>query len=114
MVLELNKFGVDLEKETKRPNVIYISSALTSAIFGVLTALACVLISDKLLIWIIMDVVGTYLGPKSLIIILKIVCASISFLKNSNVQDVLMKKIEGMENTNDDKPKKQRKKKNIS
>lgn len=110
MVIELNKFGVNLEKEKKRPNVIYISSALISAICGVLTALTTVLFNDSIILWVIMDILGTFLGTKSLKIITKIICINLSFLKNSNVLDDTMKSLSniGEEPVEEEKTKRRR------
>lgn len=97
MVLELNKFGVNLEKGIKKPNVIYISSALTSAIFGLLATLTCILYYNNMIIWIISDIIGTFLGPKSLKIICKALRANLSLLKNSSVT-VLDEAVKNLDN----------------
>lgn len=94
MVLELNKFGTNLEKGIKRHNIIYISSALTSVLCGMLTALTGILFSKDLVVWIILDIVGTFLGTKSLVIVLKIINANLTFLKSSNILDDALKVLE--------------------
>lgn len=103
MVLELNKFGKNLEKNIKKPNIVYISSALTSALCGVLTALTGILFTDKYLVWIILDILGTFMGTKSLIIVLKILSLNLNFLKSTNILEDTIKSLEKEDNTDSEK-----------
>lgn len=82
--MELERFGKNLEKNIKRPNVIYISHALTSTICGTLLGLAGMLFEpDMYLLWILLGSIGALLGKKSLSILFVILNNNISILKNS-------------------------------
>lgn len=83
MILELNKFGKDIEKKAKRPTVIYISDAFISVIYSMILTMTCMIVTNNEILMGVSSLIGTVLGSKSFKFALNILGHNVSFLKEA-------------------------------
>ena len=88
LTLEMNKFGIDISKNKKKPNVLYISNAFISAICGGVLALAFTCVTTNFIMIIITGILGTFVGINSFKIVFKILMNSFDFMKSEEFTEI--------------------------
>lgn len=88
MVIQIHNFGVDLEKGKKRPTVIYVSEALMSSLCGSVLALCISNINENFTVWIIAAIIGSYMGKRSLYLILKLFLSILRLTKEIDIEEL--------------------------
>lgn len=88
VVIQIHNFGIDIENNKKRPSAIYISEAFMSAICGSLLALILFNTNDNFTVWIAGSIIGSFLGKKSMYMIIKLFLSIIK-LTDINIDKII-------------------------
>ena len=89
VIIELNKLGVNLDKNISKPNILYISDALLSAVCGILLSLAAMLVTESFITWLIASIIGTFMGKQSFKIVMKIFLTTLKVFKETDFENIL-------------------------
>ena len=90
VILEINKLGMNIEKKIKKPNIVYISDALISALCGLsLSLIVMLVVKNNIIFWIIASILGTFMGKKSFKIICSIFLSFIKIFKQADIDKII-------------------------
>src|SRR5574344_635181 len=89
VILELNIISSNLEKNINKKNLFYISHALTSSICGILLSLVLMTLNDNIIIWIIGDMIGVFLGKTSFKVVTKFILSFFKFIKETDIDSII-------------------------
>ena len=83
VILEINKLGMNIEKKIKKPNIVYISDALS------LSLIVMLVVKNNIIFWIIASILGTFMGKKSFKIICSIFLSFIKIFKQADIDKII-------------------------
>ena len=82
--MELERVGKNAEKQIKIPLITYISHGLVSMVCGYIFGLIGMLFKEnEMILWLLLGIIGSMLGKKALVIVIRILNNNIEFFKGA-------------------------------